>query len=551
MNIKIKHFSSLVKLRSAQDFEGDEINNALTLAGESFSYQLAIISDSDAELTFEVSPELKEFITLYYVTETVMDYPIYDFSADEDYITRTPGTMPDLLVPTQPTNNYTRITSNPVVLWVKVDFPKNYKSGIYRPCITVHAKSCANAEDLQDIKAQLPIEVLPINLPEQKTIFTQWFYTDCIASIHNVEIYCEAHWKLIDKYMHLAAQLGINMILTPAITPALDTDVGSRRPNTQLVKITYENNTYAFDFSLLKKWIDMAHKNGITYFEISHFFSQWGAKYSPNIYVYENGTVTNKFGWHVNANDSRYKEFLEQFLPALLEFLTKENVIKNCYFHISDEPFMDHLESYGHAHSIVKPLLGECRLMDAISNKEFYDTGLMDIPVTASDHIKPFLEDNIENQWVYYCSAQYKKVGNRFLSMPSYRNRILGLQMYKYNIKGFLHWGYNFYYSQLSRFEINPFLDSSSSRAFASGDAFSVYPAKDGVNPSLRAVVFKEALQDIEVCRTLESYIGRDAVIKMIDDAAGMDIDFEEYPRNNNFIPDLINKMKEEIRKYL
>ena len=59
--------------------------------------------------------------------------------------------------------------------------------------------------------------------------------------------------------------------------------------------------------------------------------------------------------------------------------------------------------------------------------------------------------------WTYYCTGQYYEVSNRFMSMPSARNRIYGVQLYKYDIVGILHWGYNFYNSQFSIEHINPY----------------------------------------------------------------------------------------------
>ena len=72
-----------------------------------------------------------------------------------------------------------------------------------------------------------------------------------------------------------------------------------------------------------------------------------------------------------------------------------------------------------------------------------------------------------------------------------------------------------------------------------------------GPVPSLRAKIFNEALQDVDVCKLLEKYIGRDAVIKMIDEDAGMDVTFKEYPRNSAYIPNLIDKMKTMIAEYV
>ena len=132
--------------------------------------------------------------------------------------------------------------------------------------------------------------------------------------------------------------------------------------------------------------------------------------------------------------------------------------------------------------------------------------------------------------------------------MPTYRNRILGLQIYKYGLKGFLHWGYNFYYSQRSLYEINPYVTSSADKSFPSGDSFTVYPSKDGAYASSRGKIFKEALQDIEICRMLEQKIGREKVVELIDKEAGMEVTFSYYPRNTEFIPRLMNKMRAMLK---
>ena len=98
-------------------------------------------------------------------------------------------------------------------------------------------------------QAELLLEVLPQRLPVPKLIYTQWFYADCIASVHDVEIYSSGHWQLIEAYLKMAADCGVNMILTPVHTPPLDTEVGSARPNVQLMKVEKTQEGYRFDFS--------------------------------------------------------------------------------------------------------------------------------------------------------------------------------------------------------------------------------------------------------------------------------------------------------------
>ena len=547
MAIEVKQVVSLEKI--CPNIIGDlkTVTRKTLMGGEYFSYQIVIRTDKNREFKVHVSSKLKEYIRLYAVKNVIMDLPT-DTNDDEDLITKKPGIMPDLLMPLEYEDNVIRLENEAGAIWVEVKIPENCTVGEYSVTVTIsYASTC----EMVEISQTLILDVIGINIPKHKTIFTQWFHVDCIADVHNVDIYSEEHWRLIDQYMHLASELGVNMILTPIITPPLDTYLGTTRPCTQLVKIRKSGKEYHFDFSLLKRWINICNKNHIKYLEMSHLFSQWGLQYAPNIVIEENEKEDYLFGWHISAESKEYKEFLEQFLPALMKFCKSEGVKDRCWFHISDEPNLIHLPAYQYAYNIIKPLIEDCPMLDAISNYEFYEKGLIQIPVTVTSHIEQFLAHNVKNQWVYYCGNPHDDTGNRFLAMPSYRNRILGLQMYKYNIQGFLHWGYNFYYSEHSRKKINPYVTSSADKGFPSGDAFSVYPINTGAVPSLRAIVFRDALYDIEICRMLEGLIGRDEVIRMIDEAAGMKLTFSEYPRNINFIPDLIEEMEQKIKEYV
>ncbi len=548
MNITVKQISSLEKIRCKADIPDKNIKNKLVLAGETFSYQIAVCADEMLDLKISVSSPLKECIRLYKVCDAVMDFPCYRDRCDDDYITKDPGSMPDILRPleldgscewTQP--------ENPVVYWVEVKVPHDFSGNT---CITFNFEIFNKMKQhVMSVKSDMELEVIDKTLPAQELMFTQWFHVDCIADLHGVEIYSEEHWTLIDKYMQKASELGINMILTPIITPPLDTEYGRLRPCTQLIRIEKKDDVYEFDFSLLKRWLGLCKKNGIKYYEMSHLFSQWGLEYSPNIYIYENGVGSYMFGWSVKANDPAYKDFLGQMIPALLSFLKSEWIDRNCYFHISDEPNIEQLENYRYAYDVLKPLLEGYKTFDALSSIDFYEKGLVPIPVTTTDHIDAFLEKDIEERWAYYCCAQVTDVGNRFFAMPSYRNRILGLQLYKYNIKGFLQWGFNFYYKRLARGVINPYITTSAGNGFPSGDSFSVYPYNDDVIPSLRALVFREAIEDISLCRALEEYIGREKVVELIDSEAGMNVTFSQYPRNNDYILNLTDKMKRMIKE--
>lgn len=188
--------------------------------------------------------------------------------------------------------------------------------------------------------------------------------------------------------------------------------------------------------------------------------------------------------------------------------------------------------------------------MDALSSYAFYEEGLVKKPVVSEDHLEPFVEHGVKGLWTYYCTGQALKVPNRFMFMPSARNRILGTLLYKYDIEGFLHWGFNFYYSQYSLHPIDPFRVTDSGEAFPSGDPFLVYPGPEGTPwDSIRGEVLKEAQQDLRLLRLCESHIGRDAALRLVQEVGG-DMTFMEYPRNPDFFSKLWYRVGKELKLF-
>lgn len=557
MELYIKKISSLEKIRSFENDYKVAPDNIKLLGGEHYAYQLVVTTaDISAKVNVSIDSDIKEYINIYSVSDVPMDRVTHDSPTDDNYITKNTGLMPDLLIPINKTNDTLVIARNSQeangyafkTLWIDINLPKGIEADDHYITIKLEAENFYGTPENATISDTTHIQFIPTNLPDNEICYTQWFYNDCIASAHDVEIYSEKHWTLIEKYIKLAAQLEINTILTPVFTPPLDTQIGYYRPNVQLVKISEENNKYSFDFNLLDRFIEIAKSNGIKNFEICHLYSQWGLKSAPAVYV--NNEL--KFGWHTQSDSVEYIDFLNQFLPELITHLKKKGIDKtNCLFHISDEPNVNAIENYKKAYNVIRPLIGDIKILDAMSNINFYNMGLMDIPVCASDHIEAFLEANIDELWTYYCCCQTNGVSNRFIAMPSTRTRAIGLHMYKYGIKGFLQWGYNFYYSTRSLYPINPLLTTSAGGGFPSGDSFSVYPYGDDVLPSLRSIIFKDALQDVRLMKLAENLVGKDKIVALFENLAGCEVTFKHCPRNIDFYETLVKELKTVIEKNL
>ena len=552
MKLKAMFCSSLAKIMPSAD-PAVEIRQGCALRGERFSFQLAYKSlDPDRQmLKVKTESPFGKALRVRKVGLVPVEYTGVAF--DDDIISKDPGMYPDLLTDADPGD----IPALPTwrALWFTVDVPKNCKPGIYEIKVSlqigwprlpdpVYADCCSKT---------FKLEVLDAVIPEQKLKHTNWFHCDCLATYYNVPVFSEEHWKIIGNFMKSAAAHGINMILTPVFTPPLDTNIGCERPTVQLVGVTRSKGKYSFDFSKLERWIGLARKSGIKYFEISHLFTQWGAVCTPKIVAKVDGKEKRIFGWDVKAGSKEYVGFLDAFLPRIAAFLRKKGLQKRVYFHCSDEPYAAHLEQYKANKEIMVRHLAGFPIMDALSHVEYYEQGIVTTPVPSEVALEKFLAAGMKERWTYYCCGPTTVFSNRFIHMPSSRNRIFGTLLYVYDIEGFLHWGFNFYYSGLSRYPIDPYKCNDSGYFFPAGDAFMVYPGKDGVpEDSIRYEVFFEALQDQRVLQKLESLVGRDAVLKELDKLApGRKMKIDNYPKGEKAVLALRNKINSMLRKAL
>ncbi len=512
------------------------------LIGEKLDFQLLIL-DEAPEIISTRCLKVKVNgipcdVTCRAAVSVYTDMPVYSHDTSKGtpyYIESKSGTYPDVLEPLDAGEYFRPLRGCTSSLWFTCT-PR--EAGSFTVTVTLTEKEQTVSEN------SFLLTVIAAELPVQELIFTEWFHCDCLADYYNVPVFSPEHWKIISSYMKCAADNGVNCLLTPVFTPPLDTEIGGERPTVQLVGVKTDGTGYRFDFTLLETWLELARKNGIKYFEISHLFSQWGAEYAPKIVAEKGGKPCRIFGWDTPGTEGEYPRFLSLFLPELVAFLRKRNILESCIFHISDEPSEAQLDGYIKAKNIVSPFLEGCTVADALSSVEFYKSGAVKTPIPATNHIEPFLEEPIPRRWAYYCCAQWNKVGNRFIAYPSSRNRILGVQLYKFGIKGFLHWGFNYWYSMGSRRLINPYLCQSGEGQVPGGDAFSVYPAPDGTPyESVRLNVFREAIQDISALSLCESVIGRKHVTALIDSLAGGELTFSSYPAD----PDYILRLREKV----
>lgn len=531
-------FSSLEKIFPNEPLPENTLPALSVLKNEKADFQIAFSVQKGDMVSFSAGGELSAYLRFFTVRliPAGLNAPK---KSDDYFISKNKTEYPELLWPIA--DEFTAEYDGVNTVWCEILPSPLLPAGEHT--IDFQIKVGENPP----MHCSIDITVIDAELPKQELIYTNWFHSDCLMEYYKIPVFSEKYWRVTESFLKRAKEYGMNCVLTPLFTPPLDTQVGKERPTVQLVDVkVIGNNQYAFGFEKLDSWLSMCDRCGIEYYEMSHLFTQWGAKHAPKIMAEVNGETKQIFGWKTRAAGKEYKTFLHQFSAALIEYIDRKGIREKCLFHVSDEPSGLMIFSYKKASRIVHECFKGFKIIDALSDYRVFKMGLIELPVPANDHIKPFI-GKVKELWTYYCCVQADHyVSNRFFSMPSARTRVLGLQLYKFDVRGFLHWGYNFYFSQYSKGLIDPYKVTDAGGSFSSGDSFLVYPGENGEPlDSLRLHVFYNGLEDMLALKLLESKIGKEKTDAILEEGLEKPLTFRDYPHS----ADWLLKTRERINR--
>lgn len=528
--------SSLAKIFPNRIYPGGFGGSLSLLKGERGALQAVLRSDRDEKTTLTVQKSDSLELTVYEVKYIPSAFPDYDDRDDYVLENASPGLYPDLLIPSEGEANLKGGEYKAFWLEFSSHSPGDY---IIRLCAG-------------DETGEAKISVLNIDAPKQTLKCTMWFHTDCLIDHYRLTFGSDGYFSCCESYLREASKHGMNMALTPLFTPPLDTAVHGERTTTQLVSVRTDGlGNYEFDFSLLERWIKMCLDCGIEYFEMSHLFTQWGAKAAPKIIASTPDGEKQLFGWRTRLYEGcEYEKFLCALAGPLIDFLKRLSITDNCYFHVSDEPDRKGLDSYKLAKGIFdRAFRGRVRHFDALVDVSLFREGFVDVPVPNVGSTMDFSNEDCE-KWTYYCCGQYRDfLPNRFFCMPSLRSRILGFIMYKYKIEGFLQWGLNFWNTRYSLRSVDPFSETDAGGEFPSGDSFVLYPG-EAQTPlkSFRFSVFYDAVRDYEALKLLETLAGREKCLEIIDPDSTLT--FNNYPHDEKWLLSAREKINSALLVY-
>ena len=341
----------------------------------------------------------------------------------------------------------------------------------------------------ETLRAQVTVH--GVRLPRQRLKVTNWLFFDRLLKRYpGVKPWSARHWELIEQALQVLRAGGQNMILLPYFGPS------------GLVDVRRRGKRYRFDFARLDRLAHTAFKMGYQYLEGGELA---GKKINPDgkgcdltdndVYIRIPG-LDGEEGPQINAEEEEAKEFLRQFLPALREHVVKNGWLSIYCQHVADEPFPACAESYCRTVDFVRSVFPGVPLVDAASGHAA--AYALEIPVPEIDGLEPYqdfyrrLARQGKEFWFYVCCSPVGPWPNRFLDFHLNKGGLLPWFNFHYGAAGFLHWGAAWWYE-----------DDPYEHSHFQGDAFILYPGKDGPLASMRWLAERIGVEDYELLRHL------------------------------------------------
>ena len=526
------------------DAEGEAFSALCGLRNEPLSFSLAYRSTAkkgenkrspDTPISVRVISSLP--VAVYKTCKVA-----YAAAECEDAKSGTPGGCPDMLLPRNPAPKILRMPWDKGLPYYEENEPHLLNAACFatqsvlieinpegKPLpagdhtVTVEVIGLMSGSVLQT--HTLSVHLIDALLPENDLIYTNWFHYDCLSDLTHLKVWSDEYFTVLGRHLQNATQNGMNTLLFPTFTPPLDTPIGGERMNVQLVKITEKDGEYSFDFSLAERFVRVAKEAGIRTLEHTHLFSQWGAENAITVFAERDGECYRLFDHNTPATDEKYVRFLGAYLTSFLDFAKKTGIEKDILYHISDEPVLASIEGYRRAKELMRSVFPNGKFADALDDYEFYKQGLVEMPIVDVQSVDGY-DGRCDNMMLYYTGGEGTPgLVNRTLTSAPQRTRALGYVLYRYDAKGFLNWGYNYYYGRLSSGCHHPATDPCFYKSIPAC-SYLVYPDTDGSPlPSLREKQMLAAMSDYRALRLLESLIGREETMALCKKMLGERID--------------------------
>lgn len=420
----------------------------------------------------------------------------------------------------------------PSAMWVDIKIPEDAKAGDYTVKVKLYA-SDYNSDETLVCEESIPLKVFAYTLPHYKDIkfhLDLWQHNSNIARKHDVILWSDEHFAVMQKYVDSLAVLGqksITVCVSEIPWGGQDCCVNNRFMGNlyeySIIGITKEpDGSFTYDYSKMQRYIDMCTKAGFSGdIEVIGIVNVWQSKNMAMPAPCEDYPEAIRLRY-LDKSDGCYKYMRNEseiihYVKSLEKYFIDTDQIGRVRV-TADEPA--DVEKYRKSVAKLRKITPAFRLKTAINHAEFIDEfgDCIDdyapyIKCTSMEYNKliKFKQEKTGKRFLWYVCCGHTNP-NTFLRSTLEESRLIGLMTSYIRFDGFVRWNYTVWPDD-PRSELRY-------GAFEAGDTNFVYPAHNGgVMLSLRYKNLQRGIMDYEIAEAIRREKGdeiADSLIKKV-----------------------------------
>ena len=401
-------------------------------------------------------------------------------------------------------------------VWVEMKIPADADAGSYTCTVSLWAGNML-ADETKVGEAVVTLEVLNYTMParsERKCHLDLWQHSSNIARKHEVEMWSDAHFAVLEPYIKSLGELGQSAatLIVSEVPWSGQGCTSEQRMRANLFEYSIigvtrqKDGRFVYDYSKMQRYIDLCSKYGVDK-EISVFglANIWGsAEFYAPAKDYPDGIKIR----YLDEADGAYKYMrcaaeIDDYIVSLEQYFLRTGQMEKVRL-AADEP--GDVEAYRKSIGHLKSIAPSFKFKAAINHAEF-------IPEFGNEvyDFVPYI-NCLSKEFDKMCEYKNTMTGKRFMWYvccgPAYPNTFLGSQLTESyfigvltsyaGLDGFLRWNY-------AVWNDDPRADIRYG-GWRAGDTNFVYPAKNGAPLlTLRYKALKRGLEFYELLERLKA----------------------------------------------
>ncbi|MEA4890412.1 MAG: DUF4091 domain-containing protein [Clostridiaceae bacterium] len=416
----------------------------------------------------------------------------------------------------------------PTAIWVELHIPKDAPVGPAKVSVRVFTSTHYQDELLAET-LEINLNILDYILPDSKDFsfyLDLWQHNSNIARKHEVALWSDRHFAIMESYVRSLAELGqksITIIASEVPWRGQSCFANQRNPSNlfefSIIGITRASDGhFIYDYTAMQRYIDLCGAYGIAG-DIEVFglvnvnrhpdfdTAVLCADYPEPILLRYYDTQDHKYHYMSHARD------IEDYITSLEQYFIRTHQISQVRI-AADEPgdMAKYRESLCKIKTIAPHFIFKTAINHAEFIKEFKDSindfaPFIHCLCTEYETLKTFQEQLPDKKFLWYvcCGPDHF---NTFIRSHLLESRFIGIFTSLIGFDGFLRWNYTVWPD-------NPRADIRYG-SFPAGDTNFVYPsASGGVLLSLRYKQLQKGIVDFELLARLRA-AGQDALVRRV-----------------------------------